>query len=70
MSLKQILENIVAELEDTQTLIAAIEGALIQKNLLDPEEVKNRLPKVRPASHNRLAAIRASIARLSDQPTP
>jgi hypothetical protein len=64
MNAKKILESIVGEIEHTEAVLAAIEGALIEKKLLHPDDVKNRLPKILPPIQNHFAEVRALIERL------
>jgi hypothetical protein len=65
MGVKEILENVVVELEEIQMLVAAIERVLIDRKELDSQEVESHLKTTRQAARHRLAAIRAEIARLS-----
>jgi hypothetical protein len=66
MTLKQILESMVTELEHVGAVVASIEATLVAQNLLTRGQIENRLEDVQIEIQNRLAGIRASIAQLPE----
>lgn len=70
MKLKDILSMIVTELEETGALVVAIETILIEKNLLDENQIGAEVQKLRPVAQKRLAGLRLLISELSQQDVP
>jgi hypothetical protein len=64
MNLKKVLNSIVGELEHAEAMVAAIEGALIAKGLIHPDDVKKRLPELLPPIQNHFAEVRTLIEKL------
>jgi len=68
MNLKEILETIVKELEDSEALILTMQTILVENKLLLSEQLPSRVQKFQSISQQRLSGIRASIAQLPNQP--
>jgi hypothetical protein len=66
MNLKQILKNVVVELENTQALLAAIQSILIETGSLDEDRIKRKFPALLLATQNRMAGLQHGISKLSD----
>jgi hypothetical protein len=66
MDLKQILKDVVVELENTQALLAAIQSILIETGSLDEDRIKRKFPALLLATQNRMAGLQHGISKLSD----
>ena len=64
MNLKQVLENIVIELENTEALVAAIQSVLIEKEPSEENQIKKKFPTLLLVTQNRLSALRIEISGL------
>ena len=62
MKLKDVLEKVVSEIEETGALAGALQDRLISKNLLSEQEIAEAFSKIR--RNDRLAALRVAISQL------
>lgn len=63
---KDVLNDVVTELEGVEALVATLQDRLIAKGQLSKDEVDKTFLQMQKGSQKRLAGLRAAISELPD----